>query len=75
MKRKILVAGLGLIGGSLAKAMKKTEENYILGYDLNKETLKIALDDGTIDEICNDFESGVKNAEVVFLAAPITETI
>src|SRR5690625_702119 len=75
MKRKILVAGLGLIGGSLAKAMKKTKENYILGYDLNEEPLKIALDDGTIDEICTDFESGVKNAEVVFLAAPITETI
>src|SRR5690625_1802179 len=75
MKRKILVAGLGLIGGSLAKAIKKSKDNYIIGYDVSEETLQFALNEQIIDELCTDLEAGVKEAEVVFLAAPISETI
>src|SRR5690625_1379158 len=75
MKRKILVAGLGLIGGSLAKAMKRSEDHYILGYDLNEASLHYALKVQLIDEIILDFEVGVKQAQIVFLAAPISQTI
>jgi len=75
MKRKILVAGLGLIGGSLAKAMKRSEDHYILGYDLNEASLHYALKEQIIDEIILDFEVGVKQAQIVFLAAPISQTI
>lgn len=75
MKRKILVAGLGLIGGSLALAMKKSPENHILGFDLQKETLQIALEEQIIDESYTNFEEAVKQAEIVILAAPISETI
>src|SRR5690625_5284927 len=75
MKRNILVAGLGLIGGSLAKAMQKAKENYIVGYDLNNDTLEFALHEGIINKISEDFETAVKEAEIVFLAAPISETI
>ncbi|MEI3604738.1 prephenate dehydrogenase [Pseudogracilibacillus sp. SE30717A] len=75
MKRKILVAGLGLIGGSLALAMKKSPENHILGFDLQKETLQIALEEQIIDESYTNFEEAVKQAKIVILAAPISETI
>src|SRR5699024_9837260 len=75
MKRIVLVAGLGLIGGSLAKAIKKSGENHLLGYDVNADTLEIAISEQIIDEICTDFEKGVKRAEVVILAAPISATI
>lgn len=75
MKRKILVAGLGLIGGSLAKAMKQTPENYILGYDLNEESLEIAKSEHIIDEAYTNLEEAAKSAHIIFLAAPISETI
>src|SRR5690625_1478109 len=75
MKRHILVAGLGLIGGSLAKAMKKAPENYIIGYDVNEQSLHYAKAEKFIDEWYTDFEVAVKHAEIVFLAVPISETI
>lgn len=75
MKRNILVAGLGLIGGSLAKAMKKSPNNYILGYDVNEQSLQYAKAEKFIDEICINFEEAIKCAEIIFLAVPISETI
>src|SRR5690625_3676567 len=75
MKRKILVAGLGLIGGSLAKAMKKIDTNYLIGYDLDDETLHIALEEQIIDEKATDFEEAAKQANIIVLAAPISASI
>ena len=46
----IAVVGLGLIGGSFCKALKKNTFHRILGMDTNKETIKKALECGAIDE-------------------------
>ena len=46
----IAVVGLGLIGGSFCKALKKNTFHKILGIDTNKETIKKALECGAIDE-------------------------
>ena len=46
----IAVVGLGLIGGSFCKALKKNTFHRILGIDKNKETIKNALECGAIDE-------------------------
>ncbi len=75
MKRSILVAGLGLIGGSLAMAMKKSPDNTILGFDLNKTSLQTAIEEKIIDKSYSNFEEAVKQADIVILAAPISETI
>src|SRR5690625_3133546 len=75
MKRNILVAGLGLIGGSLAMAVKRTKDHYILGYDLNEDSLQYAVKENIIDEIVTQFEVGVKKADIIILAAPISQTI
>lgn len=75
MTRKILVAGLGLIGGSLAKAIKKSPNNFLIGYDLQSATLTYAKSEGIIDDYELNFELAVKRADVVILAAPISETI
>lgn len=74
-KRKILVAGLGLIGGSLAKAIAKDKHHDVLGYDIHKATLDFAIMHGIIDKAYLDFPTAAKEAEVIILAAPITETI
>ena len=46
---KICVAGLGLIGGSLAKAIKKNTDETVYGLDINRETIASALAQETID--------------------------
>lgn len=46
---KIGIVGLGLIGGSLAKAIKKNTEHMVLALDINKATIKTALSQEAID--------------------------
>ncbi len=41
--------GLGLIGGSLVKSAKKNTDFKVYGYDLNKDVIKTALSDNSID--------------------------
>jgi prephenate dehydrogenase len=72
---RILVAGIGLIGGSLAKAMKINPEHTVLGYDLHEESLQYGLDEGIIDETYTDFTHACQQADFIILAAPISETI
>src|SRR5690625_2220587 len=75
MKRTIVVAGLGLIGGSLAKAMSQLEENFIIGYDTDEETIQYALDNQIIDQSYSKFTACVQQADIIILATPISETI
>lgn len=51
---KILVVGLGLIGGSLCKAIKKKTEYNIVGLDNNDDVMKKALECGAVDEKADD---------------------
>ena len=45
--------GLGLIGGSIAKAIRQYYPDYqILAFDKSRETLALAMQDGTIDISC-----------------------
>lgn len=46
----IAVVGLGLIGGSICKALKANTFHHIMGIDTDKETIRKALEQGAIDE-------------------------
>lgn len=46
----IAVVGLGLIGGSFCKALKKNTFHKVLGIDNDKETIRKAFECGAIDE-------------------------
>lgn len=46
----ILIVGLGLIGASFAKAIKKNTDHYVLGWNRTESVSKRAIDDGVIDE-------------------------
>ena len=50
VRMKILVAGLGLIGASIAKSLKKNTSHYILGWNRTQTVTLKALEDGAIDE-------------------------
>ena len=51
MIKTVGVAGLGLIGGSMAKAIHKYTDCTLLGYNRNSATLSRALDEGVIDGV------------------------
>ena len=48
---KICVVGLGLIGASLAKAIKEYTDHFVYGIDIDSITLSKALNEHTIDKI------------------------
>lgn len=75
MTRTILVAGLGLIGGSLAKGMAVSEQNYVIGYDISDESTAYAKANGIIHDIATDFMAAAQQADFIILAAPISETV
>lgn len=50
----ITAVGLGLIGGSLCKAIKKHTNHTVYGIDINKETISMALSQNAIDMETND---------------------
>lgn len=67
---KVVVIGLGLIGGSLAKDIKKAYSNaQILGVDANPNHAKRALELAIVDEIVPIDE--VTNATIVIVAVPV----
>ncbi len=62
---KIAVVGLGIIGGSYCKAIKKYTEHTVIGFNRTRGTAEKALADGSIDVIGNSEALG--EADVVFL--------
>jgi len=66
--------GLGLIGGSIAKSIKRVFQNdaEIIAYDLNTATLSSALEEGVIDVICPSINEDFSTCDYIFLCAPIT---
>ena len=72
---KVTIVGLGLIGGSIAKDLKRTEfATKIIGVDNNESHLKRALELGIIDESAL-LEDGVRMADVVILAIPVDKIV
>ncbi|MDE5854402.1 MAG: prephenate dehydrogenase [Ruminococcus sp.] len=55
---KILVVGLGLIGGSICKALKKYTSHFVVGCDINHDIEYSALRDVAIDMEFNGSFSG-----------------
>ncbi|MCK4532399.1 prephenate dehydrogenase/arogenate dehydrogenase family protein [bacterium] len=71
--KKISIIGVGLIGGSLGLALKKmNRKSEITGIGRHLHKLKRAKKIGAIDKYTTDFKKGVKNAELVILAVPVS---
>ncbi|MDD3218983.1 MAG: prephenate dehydrogenase [Lachnospiraceae bacterium] len=65
--------GLGLIGGSLAKALKKKKpEITLVAYDKDLTALTCAMKEGIIDTICNDIDQTFAQCDYIFLCAPVS---
>lgn len=68
--------GLGLIGGSIAKAVRKFHPDaHLLACDLNRESLAEALSSNVIDGICEERDERFKNCDYIFLCAPVEHNL
>jgi len=72
---KIVIFGVGLIGGSVALALKKTGvAPKIVGVGRNIENLQTAINLGVIDEAEADIAKAVGDADLVLIATPVAQT-
>ena len=74
---KIIIIGLGLIGGSIAKALSSSQDYEILAFDSNQNSIKNALDNQSIQgslHSLNDLENSEYEDSVVIIATPPSAT-
>ncbi len=69
--KRIGIIGLGLMGGSLALALRRSSpDHYFIGLDHNKEHTKEALTLGIVDEITDDLGT-IESCDIIFLSIPV----
>jgi prephenate dehydrogenase len=69
---RLAVIGLGLIGGSFIKAVRRAGlAESIIGYDRAADTISAALADGALDDGAESPQAAVAEADVVVLATPV----
>jgi len=70
--RELAVVGVGLLGGSVAKAARAGAlARRIVGIGRDAARLQPAVDDGTLDAATTDLDAGVRQADFVLLSAPV----
>lgn len=73
---RVVIAGVGLIGGSLALAGKKAGIfGVVAGYGRTTKTLQRASDLGIIDETHTDIKEAAKGADLLFVATPVESVV
>ncbi|MFB3090172.1 MAG: prephenate dehydrogenase, partial [Gammaproteobacteria bacterium] len=71
--RRLAIIGVGLIGGSLARALKKVNAvKTVVGYGRNEDNLKKAVQLGVIDTYSLNIKEVVNDADIVVLATPLS---
>ncbi|ENO97296.1 MAG: prephenate dehydrogenase/arogenate dehydrogenase family protein [Thauera sp.] len=72
---KLVVCGVGLIGGSFALALRRAGAvGRIVGIGRRREVLERACALGVIDEIAEGWADALDGADLVLLAAPVGQT-
>lgn len=72
MINKITIVGVGLIGGSLAKALKeKNLAKTVFGYGRDRSRLEEAKKHNIIDDYSTQIEEAVNHADIIVIATPV----
>ena len=72
MINKITIIGVGLIGGSLAKALKeKNLAKTVFGYGRDRSRLEEAKKHNIIDDYSTQIEKAVNHADIIVIATPV----
>ena len=71
--KKVCIIGLGLIGGSIGLAMKRSKiSNQIIGFARSNSTLKRAIELGLVDKVNDNLEDAVNDCDLIILATPLS---
>ena len=72
--RKVVIFGVGLIGGSFALALRKAGAvSQVVGFGRSTATLEQARQLGIVDRISSDIAGEVGDADLVLLATPVAQ--
>ena len=70
----IFVIGLGLIGASLCRSLKESNQfKKIYGYDVNNEVSKIAIEKRYIDASVEKILDGIEKSDLIVFCVPVSE--
>ena len=70
--KKVVVIGIGLIGSSLARVIKRDGlAEKVVAVDKNPEFLQQALDLGVADEVYAEIKDALEDADLIVLATPV----
>ncbi|MFA9463235.1 MAG: prephenate dehydrogenase/arogenate dehydrogenase family protein [Velocimicrobium sp.] len=71
--------GFGLIGGSIARALRDANPNCIMVaynyHDSSNQSLQDAREDGVLDYVDNNLMTHFSECDIIFLCAPVLENI
>ncbi|MSQ49893.1 MAG: prephenate dehydrogenase/arogenate dehydrogenase family protein [Betaproteobacteria bacterium] len=71
---RVVVIGVGLIGGSFSLALKEKKLcGQVVGVGRSAANLKLALERGAIDSIEADVAAAVRGGDLVLLATPVAQ--
>ena len=69
--KQIIISGLGVMGASLAMAIRQSSPGIqIIGHDLD-EVVQEAITRGIVDIPLDQWPQSCKDAEIIFLATPL----
>ena len=70
--QRLVVIGLGLIGGSLAKAVRQTGLfREVVGCDPDATARRLAVPLGVVDQVTDNLAEAVQGASLIVLAVPV----
>lgn len=73
---KLGFIGLGLIGGSLAKSVKRVHpKHYIIAYNRSASSRREALQDKVVDETSAQIDNSFSDCDYIFLCTPVEQNI
>jgi prephenate dehydrogenase len=70
--KHVAIIGLGLIGGSIASALRQ-QGSHLIAFDVVAQNLADGLRQGVIDEAADSVESACENAALIVLAVPVLQ--
>ncbi|SNR75295.1 prephenate dehydrogenase [Methylobacillus rhizosphaerae] len=74
--KNLLVFGVGLIGGSLALALKSAQAGWrVTGVGRTGDSLQEALNLGLIDAVSHDIALSASTADVIMIATPVAQIV
>jgi monofunctional chorismate mutase len=76
LRGRLLVVGLGLVGGSLAAGIRRSGLfEAVQGFDVDRDTAHTALRRGLVDDLATDLEVAGRQADLIVLATPVSEIV